>query len=114
MGLHLIYLQYPGFDPVLDDLLPKKSPLIIAKWTSVAFAVVEMCVMVFQFLFSMKSFVYQETGIISLYKEVATEPKRGEKISSVEGGGRKSGSVSYLGSMAWSDEGKLEHRSYFP
>ncbi|KAF6173813.1 hypothetical protein GIB67_003814 [Kingdonia uniflora] len=35
--------EYPGLDPVLDDLLPKKSPLIVAKWTSVAFAEVEMC-----------------------------------------------------------------------
>lgn len=25
-------LQYPGLEPVLDDLLPKKSPLIVAKW----------------------------------------------------------------------------------
>ncbi|KAF6142076.1 hypothetical protein GIB67_036994, partial [Kingdonia uniflora] len=23
--------EYPGLDPVLDDLLPKKSPLIVAK-----------------------------------------------------------------------------------
>ncbi|KAK3041933.1 hypothetical protein RJ639_002241 [Escallonia herrerae] len=30
---HLNYclLQYPGLEPVLDDLLPKKSPLIVAK-----------------------------------------------------------------------------------
>nr|GMD46908.1 malignant T-cell-amplified sequence 1 homolog [Ipomoea batatas] len=24
--------EYPGLEPVLDDLLPKKSPLIVAKW----------------------------------------------------------------------------------
>ena len=25
-------LQYPGLEPVLDDILPKKSPLIVVKW----------------------------------------------------------------------------------
>ena len=25
-------LQYPLLEPVLDDLLPKKEPLIVAKW----------------------------------------------------------------------------------
>lgn len=24
--------QYPGLEPVLDDLLPKKTPLIVVKW----------------------------------------------------------------------------------
>lgn len=27
-----LLVQYPGLEPVLDDLLPKKSPLIVAKW----------------------------------------------------------------------------------
>lgn len=25
-------LQYPGLEPVLDELLPKKSALVVAKW----------------------------------------------------------------------------------
>ena len=25
-------MQYPGLEPVLDDLLPKKVPLIVVKW----------------------------------------------------------------------------------
>ncbi|KAK3029999.1 hypothetical protein RJ639_038098, partial [Escallonia herrerae] len=29
--LYYYLLQYPGLEPVLDDLLPKKSPLIVAK-----------------------------------------------------------------------------------
>lgn len=28
----IFLFQYPGLEPVLDDLLPKKSPLIVAKW----------------------------------------------------------------------------------
>lgn len=28
-----LLVQYPGLEPVLDDLLPKKSPLIVAKWS---------------------------------------------------------------------------------
>lgn len=27
-----LLVQYPGLEPVLDDLLPKKAPLIVAKW----------------------------------------------------------------------------------
>lgn len=26
-------MQYPGLEPVLDDLLPKKAPLIVVKWS---------------------------------------------------------------------------------
>ena len=29
---YVVVLQYPGLEPVLDDLLPKKAPLIVAKW----------------------------------------------------------------------------------
>lgn len=25
-------LQYPGLETVMEDLLPKKSPLIVVKW----------------------------------------------------------------------------------
>lgn len=28
----LCFLQYPGLEPVLEDLMPKKSPLSVAKW----------------------------------------------------------------------------------
>lgn len=31
--MKLPVLQYPGLEPLLDDLLPKKSPLIVAKWS---------------------------------------------------------------------------------
>ena len=30
--LKSILLQYPGLEPLLDDLLPKKSPMIVVKW----------------------------------------------------------------------------------
>ncbi len=30
-------LQYPGLEPVLDDLLPKKSALVLAKWFVILF-----------------------------------------------------------------------------
>ncbi len=30
--LILTLLQYPGLEPLLDDLLPKKSPMIVVKW----------------------------------------------------------------------------------
>lgn len=29
----LTLVQYPGLEPVLDDLLPKKVPLIVTKWS---------------------------------------------------------------------------------
>ncbi|THG18179.1 hypothetical protein TEA_024877 [Camellia sinensis var. sinensis] len=29
--------EYPGLEPVLDELLPKKSPLIVAKWSSLIY-----------------------------------------------------------------------------
>ncbi len=27
-----IYVQYPDLEPLLEDMLPKKAPLIVAKW----------------------------------------------------------------------------------
>lgn len=34
----VLLLQYPGLEPVLDDLLPKKAPLIVTKWLEILFA----------------------------------------------------------------------------
>lgn len=27
-----VYVQYPDLEPLLEDMLPKKAPLIVAKW----------------------------------------------------------------------------------
>jgi hypothetical protein len=53
----LTTLQYPSLEPLLDDLLPKKSPMIVVKWL-VVFLSCSACLLTIHYVFLVHNIAY--------------------------------------------------------